>query len=126
MPGPSSNTLHPMQNFPQIVYLKPLITRSNIEVGEFTYYDDPDHAAEFENRNVLYHFDFAGDRLVIGRFCALATDVRFIMSSANHAMNGFSTYPFNIFGNGWEEGFNFDTLKAGYSDTVVGNDVWIG
>jgi len=115
-----------MAGYNQIVYLRPLITRANIEVGEYTYYDDPEHAKEFEHRNVLYHFDFAGDRLIIGKFCALATDVKFIMSSANHAMDGFSTYPFNIFGGGWEEGFDFDALKAGYRDTIVGNDVWIG
>jgi virginiamycin A acetyltransferase len=115
-----------MRGFAQIVYLKPLITRANIEVGEFTYYDDLEHAEAFEDRNVLYHYEFAGDRLIIGRFCALATDVKFIMSGANHAMGGFSTYPFNIFGNGWEEGFDFDALSANYRDTVVGNDVWIG
>ncbi len=127
MPGPQPSTLHPMQGFPQIVYLKPLITRPNIVVGDFSYYDDIEHATEFETRNVLYHFDFVGDRLIIGNFCALATDVRFIMNGANHAMTGFSTYPFNIFGHGWEEGFDFATVQAGYrGDTVVGNDVWIG
>jgi virginiamycin A acetyltransferase len=127
MRGPKPSTLHPMQGFPQIVYLKPLITRPNIIVGDFTYYDDVEHATEFETRNVLYHFDFAGDRLIIGNFCALATDVRFMMNSANHVMTGFSTYPFNIFGHGWEEGFDYQAVKAGYrGDTVVGNDVWIG
>ncbi|HEY8358139.1 MAG TPA: CatB-related O-acetyltransferase [Ramlibacter sp.] len=124
--GPDPQTKHPMDGYPQIVYLKPLITRANIEVGDFTYYDDPLHAAEFEHRNVLYHFDWAGDRLVIGKFCALATNVRFIMSSANHSVNGFSTYPFNIFGKGWETGFDFEKVKAGYRDTIVGHDVWMG
>ena len=124
--GPDPQTKHPMNGYPQIVFLKQFITRANIEVGDFTYYDDRLHAAEFEHRNVLYHFDWAGDRLVIGKFCALATDVRFIMSSANHSMDGFSTYPFNIFGKGWETGFDFEKVRADYRDTVVGNDVWIG
>lgn len=127
MQGPSPDTLHPMAGFPQVTYLKPLIRRANISVGEYTYYDDPVHALEFEDRNVLYHYDFMGDRLIIGKFCALATDVRFVMNGANHAMTGFSTYPFNIFGNGWEQGFDEGTIDAGYrGDTVIGNDVWIG
>src|SRR5690606_1055265 len=67
------------------------------------------------------------DRLVIGRFCALATGVRFIMNGANHALGGFSTYPFNIFGHGWEEGLDMAQFTDGLrGDTVVGNDVWIG
>jgi len=76
---------------------------------------------------VLYHYDFVGDRLVIGRFCALAEGVVFVMNGANHAMSGFSTYPFNIFGHGWEEGFDVATWqKENRGDTVIGNDVWIG
>lgn len=127
MRGPSPDDLHPKAGFPQVVFLKPLITRPNIVVGDYTYYDDPEHAEAFEARNVLYHFDFIGDRLVIGRFCALATGVRFIMNGANHALDGFSTYPFNIFGQGWEEGLDLAQLSEGLrGDTVVGNDVWIG
>ena len=100
---------------------------ATIEVGDFTYYHDPDRPEAFEDRNVLYHFDFIGDRLRIGRFCALATGVRFIMNGANHAMGGFSTYPFNIFGGGWEDGFDLASVTDGLrGDTVVGNDVWIG
>jgi virginiamycin A acetyltransferase len=49
------------------------------------------------------------------------------MNGANHAMSGFSTYPFNIFGHGWEHGFDPDTWSRELrGDTVVGNDVWIG
>ena len=125
--GPSSQDLHPMAGYSQIVFLKNVVTRPNIKVGDFTYYDDPEHAMEFEQRNVLYHFDFIGDQLIIGKFCALGTGVRFIMSGANHDMQGFSTYPFNIFGNGWEEGYDFTRItNAVRGDTVVGNDVWIG
>jgi virginiamycin A acetyltransferase len=51
----------------------------------------------------LYHYPFSEDKLIIGKFCALATGVKFIMNGANHKMSGFSTYPFQIFGNGWEK-----------------------
>jgi virginiamycin A acetyltransferase len=116
-----------MPGFPRVCYLRPVITRPNIEVGEYTYYDDPDSPERFEEKCVLYHYDFVGDRLVIGRFCALATGVTFIMNGANHAMDGFSTYPFEIFGGGWEAGFDFaDAPKRSRGDTVVGHDVWIG
>lgn len=125
MYGPDPATLYPMSGFPQVVFLKNVITRSNIEVGDYSYYDDPQGAERFEEHNVLYHFDFIGDRLVIGRFVAIARGARFIMNGANHAMAGLSTYPFNIFGNGWEKGYDPASVTS-RDDTVIGNDVWIG
>lgn len=125
MLGPSPDAVHPMEGFPQICFLKNVITRPNIEVGDYTYYDDPDGVENFE-KNVLYHFPFIGDRLRIGKFCAIARGVKFIMNGANHQMSGISTYPFFIFGNGWEIARpNADELPY-KGDTLVGNDVWIG
>lgn len=127
MHGPDPMNPHPMPGYPRVCFLKPVITRANIEVGDYTYYDDPDAPERFEDRNVLYHYDFTGDRLVIGRYCALATGVRFIMNGANHALGGVTTYPFQIFGSGWEAGFDAESLDSGYrGDTRVGHDVWIG
>ena len=48
------------------------------------------------------------------------------MNGANHRMSGFSTYPFNIFGNGWERSTPLPQELPYKGDTVVGNDVWIG
>jgi len=124
MHGPSPDTPSATL-FPQISFLKNVVTRPNIEIGEYTYYDDPDGAHHFEN-NVLYHFDFIGDRLRIGKFCAIARGVKFIMNGANHQMNGISTYPFFIFGNGWEAAAPQPGELPYKGDTVVGNDVWIG
>ena len=126
--GPDPDTLHPMPGFKRIVALRPLAAgRSNVTVGPYSYYDDPDHAEAFFDRNVLHHFDFCGDRLVIGAFCAFATGCRIVMNGANHAMGGFSTYPFNIFGSGWEQGFDPASWQAEHrGDTVIGADVWIG
>ena len=125
MYGPDPAILYPMRGFPQVVYLKNVVTRPNIEVGDYSYYDDPEGAERFEEHNVLYHFDFIGDRLIIGRFVAIGRGARFVMNGANHAMHGLSTYPFNIFGSGWEKGFDPESA-ASRDDTVVGNDVWIG
>ncbi|MGB0722658.1 MAG: Vat family streptogramin A O-acetyltransferase [Gammaproteobacteria bacterium] len=125
MHGPNPNDPEPMKGFPQVAYLKNHITRENIIVGDYTYYDDPDGAQRFEE-NVLYHFPFIGDRLIIGRFCALARGVRFIMNGANHATAGLSTYPFFIFANGWEHSAPTPGTLPHKGDTRIGNDVWIG
>lgn len=114
-----------MKGFPQICFIQNTVSNPNIIIGDYTYYDDPDDSENFE-QNVLYHFPFIGDRLIIGKFCALARGITFIMNGANHKLSGFSTYPFQIFGNGWEK----VTPQMGElpykGDTVVGNDVWIG
>jgi len=123
--GPSPEEKAPMKGFPQVGFLKNVITRENIIVGDYTYYDDPEGVERFES-NVLYHFPFIGDRLIIGRFCAIAKDVKFIMNGANHKLSGFSTYPFHIFGNGWERVAPKDGDLSCKGDTVIGDDVWIG
>ncbi|MGV8083619.1 MAG: Vat family streptogramin A O-acetyltransferase [Coriobacteriia bacterium] len=125
MQGPDPRTVHPMAGFPQVCFIKNTVSNPNIIVGDYTYYDDPADSENFE-RNVLYHYPFLGDRLIIGRYCAIAAGVRFIMNGANHRMSGFSTYPFSIFGNGWERVTPAAEDLPLKGDTVIGNDVWIG
>jgi virginiamycin A acetyltransferase len=127
MDGPNPGIKHPIPMHMRVGFLKPLVTEPNIEIGDFTYYDDPDGPDKFAQKCVLHHYPFIGDKLIIGKFCAIAEGARFIMNGANHAMSGFSTYPFNIFGHGWEKGFDPATWsKEVRGDTVVGSDVWIG
>lgn len=126
MHGPAPLDPHPMKGFPQVGFLKALVTNPNILVGDYTYYDDPEGPERFETNNVLYHFPFIGDKLIIGKFCALARGVRFIMNGANHKLSGFSTYPFNIFGGGWEVVTPRPEELPYKGDTIVGNDVWLG
>ena len=125
MYGPDPNRKDPIESFPQVGFLKNFISRKNIFVGDYTYYDDPMGPERFED-NVLYHFDFIGDKLIIGKFCAIARDVQFIMNGANHPMDGLSTYPFYIFGNGWEKSIPRADDQNIKGNTVVENDVWIG
>lgn len=125
MSYPDPNVLHPMAGFPQICFIKNAIANPNIIVGDYTYYDDPEDSENFE-RNVLYHFPFIGDKLIIGKFCALARGVKFMMNGANHKTSGFSTYPFQIFGCGWERVTPELNQLPFKGDTVIGNDVWIG
>ena len=125
MTGPDPNKIHPNENIQQIVYIKNVITRPNIIVGEYSYYDDVNGAERFEE-HVTHHYEFWGDRLIIGKFCAIARGIEFVMNGANHRMNSVSTYPFNIMGGGWEAfAPALDDLPP-KGDTVVGSDVWIG
>lgn len=123
--GPNPNAVHPNENIPSVCYIKNTITRPNIIVGEYTYYDDPENSEDFE-RHVTHHYEFIGDKLIIGKFCAIAKGVEFIMNGANHRMNSISTYPFNIMGSGWEKATPTLGELPLKGDTIVGNDVWIG
>jgi len=125
MNGPDPTDPHPLAGFPQVCFIKNTVRNPNIIVGDYTYYDDPLDAENFE-RNVLYHYPFIDDKLIIGKFCAIATGAQFIMNGANHKMSGISTYPFQIFGNGWEKVMPGEGDLPYKGDTVIGNDVWIG
>ncbi len=120
---PDPSKIYPLTNYKRLCFLKNIVKNTNIIVGEFTYYDDLEDPDNFE-KNVLYHFDFIGDKLIIGKFCAIASDVKFIMNGANHPLNHFTTYPFAIFGHAWENTMSVEGTSKG--DTVVGNDVWLG
>lgn len=117
--NPNPNTIFPIQNCNTLISVKPTITNPNIIVGDFTYFSDVD----FES-HVLHHYDFIGDKLIIGKFCQIASGVTFIMNGANHQMNAASTYPFYIMG--WEQEVPSRADLPLKGDTVVGNDVWIG
>lgn len=121
--GPSPETRHPIPGVTRTGFLKPFITRPNIIVGDYTYYDDPRGPEHFE-ANVLYHFDFVGDRLIIGKFCSIAAEVRILMNGGNHPTTWLTTYPFPVFANGWEVAAPPAWPSRG--DTIIGNDVWIG
>ncbi|MDR1408878.1 MAG: CatB-related O-acetyltransferase, partial [Oscillospiraceae bacterium] len=117
LPDPSN--LHPVPGS-DVTYIKPSITRSNIIVGDFTYFSD----LNFE-RHVTHHYDFYGDKLIIGKFCQIAAGVEFVMNGANHQMNAISTFPFYIFEN-WEQHVPALSDLPCKGDTIIGNDVWVG
>lgn len=123
--GPDPNAVYPNEAIKSVCFIKNIITRPNIIVGEYSYYDDMDGAEKFED-HVTHHYEFIGDKLIIGKFCAIAKGIEFVMNGANHRMCSVTTYPFNIMGGGWEQftpALEDLPLKG---DTVVGNDVWIG
>ena len=119
---PDPDNLYPIEGVNRTIFLKNIVTNPQIIVGDYTYYDDPEDIYSFE-KNVLYLFEFMGDKLIIGKFCQLATRTRFIMNGSNHDIEGISTYPFKVFGGAWA---NTKMNAVSKGDTVIGNDVWIG
>jgi virginiamycin A acetyltransferase len=124
MPAPNPATTFPLENYNRLCFLKNIITNPNIIVGDFTYYDDFEDVANFE-KNIKYHYDFTGDKLIIGKFCMIASGVTFIMNGANHLLVSISTYPFAIFGHDWQNAMDGKSYPN-KGDTTIGNDVWIG
>lgn len=117
---PNPNTIHPIPGYDKEIYIKPTVQNPNIIVGDFTYIAD----SEFES-HVTHHYEWNGDKLIIGKFCQIAAGVEFVMNGANHQMNAVSTFPFYTL-EGWdmEPPAAYDMPLKG--DTVIGNDVWIG
>ena len=113
------NKVFPIEGIDSVTYIKPTIKNPNIIVGDFSYYSGSD----FESR-VTHHYDFYGDKLIIGKFCQIGANVEFIMNGANHQMNAASTFPFYIFG--WDEKVPPLSDMPVKGDTVIGNDVWFG
>ena len=125
MTGPNKNAAIPNPDIPRVCYIKNVVKNPNIIVGDYTYYDDADGAENFE-AHVTHHYDFIGDKLIIGKFCQIASGVEFVMNGANHRMDSVTTYPFRIFGHGWEKLPQEAENYPYKGDTVIGNDVWIG
>ena len=125
---PDQTKIYPRSRDNRTVYLKNVIRGENIEVGDYTIYNDFAHdPQEFERNNVLYHYPVNGDKLKIGKFCSIACGAKFLFTSANHAMRPLSTYTFPIFFEEW--GLDVSEIRSAWDnkgDIVVGNDVWIG
>lgn len=122
------NKIYPRSHDTQIVYLKSVVNDPNIEIGEYTIYNDfVNDPRDFEKNNVLYHYPVNGDKLKIGKFCSIACGTKFLFTSANHALGSLSTYTFPIFFEEW--GLDPKNIRSAWDnkgDIVIGNDVWIG
>ncbi len=120
--------IYPRSGDTQTIYLKNVITDPNIEVGEYTIYNDfVNDPRDFEKNNVLYHYPVNRDKLVIGKFCSIACGAKFLFNSANHTMTSLSTYTFPLFYEEW--GLEKEKVAEAWDNKgniVIGNDVWIG
>lgn len=120
--------IYPRSGDTQTVYLKNVITDPNIEVGDFTMYNDfVNNPCDFQQNNVLYHYPINQDKLIIGKFCSIACGAKFIFNSANHRLSSLSTYPFSLFFAEWNlDKANITEAWDNKGDIIIGNDVWIG
>lgn len=120
--------IYPRTGDSQTVYLKSVVTRKTIEIGDFTIYNDfVNDPRNFEKNNVLYHYPINNDRLIIGKFCSIACGAKFIFNCANHTLKSLSTYTFPLFFEEWD--LPKSELASAWDnkgDIVIGNDVWIG
>ena len=117
---PNTPYITQTQTVKHLVLLKNFISNPNISVGDYTYYHDNNNRGYFEYNNVIGVY---ASKLVIGKFCQIATNTRFILCDMNHAIGGFSTYPFEILRE------NLNLLPSASADSkaiTVGNDVWFG
>lgn len=120
--------IYPRSSDNQTVYLKSVVTRPTIEVGDFTIYNDfVNDPRDFEKNNVLYHYPINNDRLIIGKFCSIACGAKFIFNCANHSLKSLSTYTFPLFFEEWDlPKSEVASAWDNKGDIVIGNDVWIG
>ena len=124
----SENRIYPRTGDMETVYLKNVITDPNIEIGDYTMYNDfVNDPCDFQKNNVLYHYPVNHDKLLMGKFCSIACGAKFIFTSANHSLKSLSTYPFPIFFEEW--GLNKADVADAWDnkgDIIIGNDVWVG
>jgi Acetyltransferase (isoleucine patch superfamily) len=82
----------------------------NVEIGDFTY----------GNPQVFSWNE--GAKLVIGKFCSVAQDVR-IMLGGEHRPDWVTTYPFNAL---IDQFSSIQGHPKSKGDVIIGHDVWIG
>ena len=119
------NPIYPNSQFKTFCYIKSVVTNPNIIVGDYSYYENIDEGPESFEKHVTHHYDFMGDKLIIGKFCSIARGVEFVMNGANHMLDCLTAYPFEIIDEfkGLSRSFG---ERGNRGDTVIGNDVWIG
>jgi len=126
MTGPKPTSLYPNNKYKSIIFLKNVINNPNIIIGDYSYYASEKESPTLFEKHVTHHYDWIGDKLIIGKFCAIGEGVEFIMNGANHRLCSITTYPFDIFENGWENSKIHNHTLPYKGDTIIGNDVWFG
>lgn len=123
-----NDKIYPRTGDGETVYLKNVVSDPNIEIGDYTMYNDyVRDPRDFVKNNVLYHYPVNGDKLKIGKFCSIACGAKFLFTSGNHAMQSLSTYPFPIFFEEWNlDARNICSAWDNKGDIIIGSDVWIG
>lgn len=125
----SPDTLHPVtlpdgSTHAGTVFLRPATSEHpQFHAGDYSYASAHIPPDDWAAHLAPYLYAFSPEALHIGKFCQIADGVQFITSSANHRYDGFSSYPFGIFGAGLA---GSPAMPDAGPDTRIGNDVWIG
>ncbi len=120
------------------IIIKDHLKSKHIIAGDYSYYSGYYHGHTFENC-VMYldegdnnSAEDAIDRLIIGKFCSIATGVKFMMGGTQgHNYEWVASYPLDFLDDDFDDDFDdynkispkVHMLKG---DTVIGNDVWFG
>lgn len=74
--GPNPDAIHPNEAIPSLCYIKNVITRPNIEIGAYTYYDDAaTGGVDFEFHVTVMPGVHIGDGAIIGTNAVVASDI---------------------------------------------------
>ncbi|QQV75205.1 Chloramphenicol acetyltransferase [Rickettsia tillamookensis] len=116
------------------IFIKDHVKSKHIIAGDYSYYSGYYHGTAFDDcvmyldaEDNRYKSDEI-DKLIIGKFCSIATGVKFMMGGTQgHNYNWIASYPLDSFDEDFD---NYETVPPkAYrlkGDTVLGNDVWIG
>jgi virginiamycin A acetyltransferase len=107
-------------------YLQNVVKNPRIIVGEYTIHHDFNDPRDFEKKDVLYLNPENSDRLIIGKYCSIASGVKFMMNGANHSLKSFTTFPFPVVAENWGLDMGREEAWDQEGDTVIGNDAWLG
>lgn len=122
------------KNYRESIIIKDHVKAQHIIVGDYSYYSGYYHDKSFED--CVMYLDAEDDhrptdetdRLIIGKFCSIASGVKFMMGGTQgHTYEWIASYPLDFLEEDFD-GYKSVPPKAQNlkGDTVIGNDVWIG
>jgi len=121
-------------SYRESIIIKDHVKAKHIIAGDYSYYSGYYHDKAFEDC-VMYldeadnHRDTGAiDRLIIGKFCSIATGVKFMMGGTQgHNYDWIAAYSLDFLDDDFDN-YNLVAPKGQKlkGDTMIGNDVWIG
>lgn len=122
------------KSYRESIIIKDHVKAKHIIAGDYSYYSGYYHDKPFED--CVMYLDEADDhrlphetdQLIIGKFCSIATGVKFMMGGTQgHNYEWIASYPLDFLEEDFD-GYNKVAAKAHKlkGDTIIGNDVWIG
>ena len=120
------------KSYRESIIIKDHIKAKHIIVGDYSYYSGYYYGKPFSD--CVMYLDEADDHrneidnLMIGKFCSIASGVKFMMGGTQgHTYEWIASYPLDFLEEDFD-GYNKIPPKAQKlkGDTVIGNDVWIG